>query len=974
MPSRSAYARRFLWVALALVPIALGVTWFARGASARRELAAAKRHLEQGERREALDRLRRLAGRGVGEGEAAYLLGICELQEGRYDAALAAWERVPPASTYAGPALTRRAAVALERGAFDRGERLLRDARDHRGLHEAEAREMLGRIYRFQDRRSEARALLREALVDGTDPLRVVRDFWLLDAESVPLERTRAMFEEARRDHPEDPRVRLGLANLSLRGGRTEEAGRLLEACLEASPEDVPTWRGRLDWARASGDPSEARRALEHLPGDAFEPAELLELEAWFAAQSRDHSRERSALTNLIDWVPGHPEALDRLAELAIEGGDAEQAADLRRRKAELDQARDVYGRRFHLGDDELAPLARKMAELAETLGRWDEATAWWMAVIRREPGALDAREALARVDAAVRERANERIASNPGAMAVDLVATGRANESSSPQPSSVGLIPTFSDEASAIGLDFRFEAGHSPHRHLPETMSGGVGLIDYDGDGWIDVYLPQGGGFPPGDASGGAGDVLFRNRGDGTFEDVTTAAGFPGSGSGYGHGVAVGDYDNDGFPDLFVTRYDSYELWRNRGDGRFEDVTAATGLDGPAEWPTSAAWADLDGDGDLDLYVCHYLKWDESNPRLCVDDETGEPTYCEPLLFEAVPDRLYRNDGGTFVDVTAEAGIVGRDGRGLGVVAADLDGDDLLDLYVANDMTGNFLFINRGGLRFEEVGELSGVASNADGGYQAGMGIACADVDGDGRPDLAVTNFYGEGTTLYRNLGGGSFVDASAAFGMAPTRYLLGFGVAFLDVNNDGHLDLVSANGMVNDSRPLYPYAMPTQLMLGGPSGRLTEVTERAGLPWTMPRVGRGLAVGDLNNDGWLDLILVPQDGPLACFRNRPEGHHFLTLRLEGSVSPRDATGARVEVVQGTHRQVAWRLGGQSYLSSHDPRLHFGLGTDGSPVSVEVAWPSGQVDRFRELAIDTGYLLQEGDANPSPLAGFDPR
>ena len=489
--------------------------------------------------------------------------------------------------------------------------------------------------------------------------------------------------------------------------------------------------------------------------------------------------------------------------------------------------------------------------------------------------------------------------------------------------------------------------------------------------DGWLDVYLPQGGAFPDGPAPDDSGDRLFRNLGDGSFEDATEAAGFPRSSRGYGLGIAVGDFDNDRFPDLFITRFDAYELWRNRGDGTFEDVTESSGLDLPADWPTSAAWADLDGDGDLDLYVCHYLRWDVERPRTCVDQETGRPIYCDPLLFEAVPDRLFRNDGGRFVDVAEQAGIIDRDGRGLGVVAADLDGDRLVDLYVANDLTANFLFMNRGGLRFEEAGELAGVASNAGGGYQAGMGVACGDLDGDGRPDLGVTNFYGEGTTIYRNLGDGIFADASNAFGMAPSRYLLGFGLAFLDVNNDGHLDLAAANGMVNDSTPLYSYAMPAQLLLGGPGGRLTDVTDRAGPCWTTPRVGRGLAVGDLDNDGRVDVLIVPQDGPLALFRNRTDGGHFVTFRLEGSASSRDAVGARVAVTADGRRRVAWRHGGQSYQSSIDPRLHFGLGPIEAPVSVEVAWPSGRVDRHDALPVDAGYLLREGEAQTSPLPGY---
>ncbi len=311
------------------------------------------------------------------------------------------------------------------------------------------------------------------------------------------------------------------------------------------------------------------------------------------------------------------------------------------------------------------------------------------------------------------------------------------------------------------------------------------------------------------------AGDRLFHNRGDGTFEDVTDRSGIGRFPRGHGHGVTVGDVDGDGHPDVFVTRWRSYALYRNRGDGTFEDVTDAWGLGGRRDWPTSAALADLDGDGDLDLYVCHYAAWDLANPRICRDPKTQAYLNCNPLLAEALPDHLFRNDGGRFVDVTAESGIVDRNGRGLGVVAADLDADGRVDLFVANDSSANFLFRNLGGMRFEETAHAAGVAGNASGNYQAGMGAAAGDLDGDGLIDLAVTNFYGESTTYYRNLGGGVFVDATAASGLAvASRRLLGFGVAFLDANDDGRLDLASANGHVNDLRPNYPYLMPAQLL----------------------------------------------------------------------------------------------------------------------------------------------------------------
>jgi hypothetical protein len=321
---------------------------------------------------------------------------------------------------------------------------------------------------------------------------------------------------------------------------------------------------------------------------------------------------------------------------------------------------------------------------------------------------------------------------------------------------------------------------------------------------------------------------------------------------------------------------------------------------------------------------------------------------------------------------VTAAARIVDRDGRGLGVVAADLDGDGRVDLYIANDGTANYLFCNRGGFQFEEIGHIAGVAANAEGGYQAGMGVACGDLDGDGRSDLAVTNFFGESTSFFQNLGAGLFADRTAAVGLAvASRFLLGFGIAMIDMNDDGWLDLLTANGNVNDVRPEGPYTMPIQLLLGGADGRLVDVSAQAGAPFEKLHLGRALAAGDLDNDGRIDALLLAHNEPLIYLHNRTRGGHSVTVRLEGTSSNRDAVGTRVTISAGGRQQVFSRVGGGSYQSAADPRLHVGLGDARRIERIAVQWPTGRVDRFDDLAADTAYHLREGDRDARPLAGW---
>ena len=705
---------------------------------------------------------------------------------------------------------------------------------------------------------------------------------------------------------------------------------------------------------------------MAHLEAGDFSAQEVARLGAWLAAKTGDSEAETRALEEALSLNPADGAAIERLAELVLQAGHEAEARRLRKRKSELDALKDRYHRLFK--NDRLESDAGEMARLAAALGRDFEARGFLTLMDLKNPEDSTVRAEIERLGPPPPPRSTA-----SGSLAKLFArALASSNRPSAVATASAETSINFENDAASAGLaGFVLDNGASPIHQLPETFCGGVGVIDYDGDGLLDLYVVQGGPFPAPSGLTRSGDRLFRNRGDGSFEDVTQRAGISAMPGGFGHGLSVGDYDNDGHPDLFLTRWRSYALYRNRGNGTFEDATEKAGLAGDRDWPTSSAFADLDNDGDLDLYVCHYGVWDAANPPICKDPSGRINISCDPRTIAARPDHVFRNDDGRFLDVTTAAGMVDHDGRGLGVIAADLDGDRLMDIFVANDSTANFLFHNLGSFRFEEVGQSSGVAANASGGYQAGMGVACGDWNGDGLVDLAVTNFYGESTTLFQNLGHGLFADHTAAAGLAaPSRYFLGFGAAFLDADNDGRLDLITANGHVNDLRPHFPYLMTAQLYLGRANGRLTDVTDRAGPPFQQAHVGRGLTWGDFDNDGRMDAVMVAHGEPPVYFHNRADrsnGHH-VTFQLQGTTSNRDGVGASVTVTAGGRKQVAQRFGGGSYQSAGDPRLHFGLGAATQIDRVEVRWPSGRVDLFKDVKLDKRYRLNEGGRLPDRI------
>jgi tetratricopeptide (TPR) repeat protein len=952
---------------LVLLGLVCGAVWAWEVRRLHTALEQAKRDLAAGRYARAHRALAELAAQWPADGEVAYQLGLCQQARGRTDAALAAWARVPTDSPFAGWAAARRARVEMSRGRLAAAEALLIQSLEHPGSHRDEARWGLVLLLREQGRFAEARRLYLAGIDLARDAVPTLVELYKLDHDPFPTEGVRQAMESAARQAPDDDRVWLARAHLATRLGQFTEADRWLGACLQRRPDDPVVWRARLEWAMAAGQPEVARQALEHIPADPDPDVPLATLRAWFAQQAGDRTAEQAAWQRLHELDPGDLKALDRLAELATAAGQTAQAARLRRRRLELEETDEAYTRLL-TGENAMSH-AEELARLARDLGRRTDAAIWsYLAATAANPG----RRAVALPQLVPAASPARRMLAD---LLPDLHTAPRPTAPSPPATAiaAAGAGPWFVDDAAGAGLQFVHHNGWEMARLIPPaSASGGVGLLDYDGDGWLDVYVVQGGPFPAGPQAPRDGDRLFRNRGDGSFEDVTEQAGIAGRVRGYGHGVAVADFDNDGRPDVFLTRWHAYVLLRNRGDGRFEDVTERAGLAGDRDWPTSAAFADFDQDGDLDLYVCHYLSWDVHDHPVCVDPRDPATYHCHPRDFPALPDRVFRNDGGRFVDATADAGLVDPDGRGLGVVAADLDDDGKVDLYVANDGTANYLLHNRGGFHFEERALDAGAAASGSGLFQAGMGVACGDLDGDGRVDLAVTNFYNESTSFFRNLGGGRFGEQGDAIGVGPpSRYLLGWGIAFPDVNNDGRLDLMTANGHIYDARPQLPFTMPVQLLLGGGDGRLTDVSRQAGPPFQSLHLGRGLAAGDLDNDGRVDALVVAQNEPLIYLHNQTRAGHFVVLRLEGTTSNRDAVGARVTLAAGGRRLVAQRIGGGSYQSASDPRLHFGLAGATRVETLEVRWPSGRVDRYRDLAADAAYHLREGNPRAMPLKGW---
>ena len=532
-----------------------------------------------------------------------------------------------------------------------------------------------------------------------------------------------------------------------------------------------------------------------------------------------------------------------------------------------------------------------------------------------------------------------------------------------------VSAPPWFTNVVAGSGLDFQHRSGQAGHFWLPEMETGGVGLIDFDGDGLLDVFCVSGGSLDPAHPVA-PGHRLYRNLGHWHFADVTHAAGLD-SPDGYGMGCAVGDYDGDGRPDLYVTQLGSNHLYHNQGDGTFIDVTRTAGV-AVRSWSTAAAFVDYDGDGRLDLLVVNYVKWSPEAEMECFS-AGGRRDYCSPRNYQAAaPPVLFHNQGdGTFADVTAAAGLDRAYGNGLGLATGDFDHDGRIDFFVANDATPNQLWLNQGGGRFRDEGPLRGCALNSMGVPRAGMGVVAEDLGQRGWLDLYVTHLVGEGNGFFRNQAG-NFLDAVTPDGpMAGSLPFTGFGVALADFDNDGELDLYVANGRVRrgagELNPLDPYAEPNTLRRGLGGGRFDVVLPTGGTAEALVATSRGLAVGDLDNDGAPDVVVVNRDGPVHLLRNLVgDQRSWIQFRLSG----RDGREVRNAILRWeSPGRTQWRQlqPNQGYCSSQDPRVHFGLGTGAKEGHLWVRWADGQAEDFGIREAGQLHAIRAGAGRPAP-------
>lgn len=929
---------------------------------------------EQGENARAASILDKVLVREPDHYEARLYRGQVARDLGNRDEALRNWQAVPDSPPKFG-AVARylEGTATLEADRAVEAEMLLRRAAELNPNY-LQPRERLLELYVVQMRGADIR--------DQLDALRFLRPWKLeeLVLYSVAGQRLQDTDDAIKRMERfvkadrGDVFSATALVRYYLEGERLDRAAELADRLLKQMGSNHYVLGLLTEVYLRQSDLAAAARSLARV--DAARPLDAVFLRSCgsYWSMRGDHERAAASLSQAVIADPEDLATQQRLGTELSRLGRHEQAV-VHLRQAELidrvlRQASRIP-RRDRKNDQLLVPIVLDVADALMELKRYDESVHWYDQALRLQPGAAKANEGIRRVAQMIRADPSlvDKVADNhPRAVAAAPETLRFIIPDRTAAPPEIAVAETskelrtikLRDVHAEAGIDFQYFNGQTGLKYLVESMGGGVAVLDFDNDGWPDLYFSQGCALPFDAKNRDHLDRLFRNLGNGRFQDVTASAGL--GDAQYGQGCVAGDYDNDGDSDLVVANFGENVFYRNNGDGTFSDVTAETRLAG-SKWSSSLALADLDRDGDLDLYIVTYV----DSLRVC-HGQNGRIATCDPQNFDAEQDRLLCNRGdGTFEDVSRSAGILAPDGKGLGIIIADLDNDSWSDIYIANDGTPNFMFRNRGAegslLTFESCGMLSGTAVNGDGQAQGGMGIACADFEGDGLLDLFVTNFYLESSTMYRNRGDLYFDDVTQTTKIkAATRPMVGFGVQAIDFDLDGRQDLITGNGHIDDFRfRNEPWKMPTLLFQGNGDGSFRDTSREAGPYFHGEYLGRGVARLDWDRDADPDVVVVHQDTQVALLKNESETGNRIVLELHGVVSNRDALGARVYVVTAQGRQLLEWMAGDGFFSSNERRMIAGLGSADRASEVEIVWPTGEHVKLSDVPANSRVLAVEG-------------
>lgn len=923
----------------------------------RREFEAVQGRFQRGKLNGVRNDLLKLHAQSPGNIDVVTLLANLAEQTDEPKEAIKWYCQVPESSPeQAAWARLRAAELAMRQADVASAESLAGDALRLDGSIAA-ARRLVLRIQHVLLRTRDLQQQVRE--LDARGEL-TVQDaaYYCLGHRMTWDDEARVWLQQCLERNPSQDAVRAALIRFNQWSDRPAAAQQLLAAAVPGGPE---AWR--LDLIRAEqfavdGDDRAAANILAGLPGDADADSRVWLARGRIWKNLGDPQAARQALDNAATLDPYDPAATIAIARLLEDEGRSEEAALLAERSQRQHQLQEAIRRTMTAIETESAWPVEQL-ELAaahcQALGLSRESDIFLRAAAMREvepvpPPTAGGDSPTAELAFASLERLTPVVWHEPAAAGgAPAVAAARGDAAS-------GLELRLTDIAARLELKFAYDTGRSPSRWLIETLGGGVAAFDFDVDGWPDLFFSQGNRLPLGAAAGGKSNCLFQNQDGRRVADVTRPAGL--THAGYGHGCAVGDIDNDGFPDLVVCNYGAVLVYRNLGDGTFEDVTRESGVTS-SEWSTSAVFFDLDRDGDLDLYVANYL---HAPFAALVPCKSGRHyVACHPSTLAAAQDVYWENQGdGRFLDRTREAGLIAANGKGLGLMVADFDLDGLPSIFVGNDSTPNSLFESSTSAAppspLTDVAFKLGVAVNEDGAAEACMGVACGDVDNDGRFDLFVTNFEGETNTLYRNVDGRTFMDVTRRAELAhASREKLGFGCQFIDIDANGWLDLFIANGH------LHEHAQHPQLFYNLGGIRFRNSSARAGDYFGQPRLGRSVAVIDIDRDLLADLAVTYQEGNVSVLHNESRAGNRLALDLVGLASNRDAVGALVRAtVDGRQRTFRVdRCGG--YMAANQPTVLIGCGAAEVVGQLEVTWPSGHVDRWDNLAVGRSYLAREG-------------